>query len=143
MKQIKTEIQINATPATVWKVLTNFEGHSQWNPFIKEITGDQKEGEKIKVRIQPPEGQEMSFTPKVLKFKENEEFRWIGKLGIKGIFDGEHYFKLVDLGNNQTRFVHGENFGGILIPLMGKVLKKTKVGFELMNEALKKECERA
>jgi hypothetical protein len=64
-------------------------------------------------------------------------------LGMKGIFDGEHYFMLIDLDNGQTRFIHGEKFGGILVPFMEKTLGKTKKGFELMNQALKEQCEKA
>ena len=111
-------------------------------PFIKSISGIQEEGEKIIVSLQPPKGKGMTFKPTILKFEENKEFRWKGKLGVKGIFDGEHYFKLFEIGNNQTKFIHGEEFSGVLIPLMGKVLKNTKVGFELMNESLKNECEK-
>ncbi len=142
MKQIETEILINAKPDKVWQVLTDFESHSKWNPFIKSISGEKKVGEKLIVQLQPPEGKGMTFTPDVLAFSENKEFRWKGKLLFKGIFDGEHYFKLIGTTKNQTKFVHGEKFSGILIPLMGKVLENTKKGFEIMNEALKTECEK-
>lgn len=141
MKKIETEITINAAPKSVWKVLTNFKDYSKWNPFIKSIFGEQKVGKQIEVCMQPPNGKEMTFKPDILKFSENKEFRWVGKLVVKGIFDGEHYFKLVDLGGDQTKLIHGENFGGILLPLMGKILSNTKLGFQLMNESLKKECE--
>ncbi len=42
MKQIETEILINAKPDKVWQVLTDFESHSKWNPFIKSISGEKK-----------------------------------------------------------------------------------------------------
>lgn len=84
----------------------------------------------------------MTFKPEVLKVDVNKEFRWKGKLLLKGIFDGEHYFQLMDLGDGTTHFVHGESFIGLLVPLMGGALTKTKMGFELMNEALKRECEK-
>ena len=32
--------------------------------------------------------------------------------------------------------------GGLLVPLVGKMLDKTKKGFQLMNESIKKECEK-
>ena len=84
----------------------------------------------------------MTFKPLILKFEQNREFRWIGKLLFKGIFDGEHYFKLTDNNNGTTTFVHGEQFGGILVGFLGKTFEKTKSGFQLMNEALKEECEK-
>jgi hypothetical protein len=91
--------------------------------------------------MQPPNGYGMTFNPIVLMFTDNKEFRWKGKLGIKGIFYGEHYFKLIDNGNEQTKFIHGEKFSGIWVPLLGKTPEKSKEGFELMNKSLKDECE--
>jgi hypothetical protein len=46
------------------------------------------------------------------------------------------------LENNKTKFIHGEKFSGLLVPLVGKMLDKTKKGFQLMNESIKNECER-
>jgi hypothetical protein len=41
-----------------------------------------------------------------------------------------------------TKFIHGEKFSGLLVPLVGKMLDKTQKGFQLMNESIKNECER-
>ena len=141
MNQIETEIIIDAKPEKVWEILVDFESYSKWNPFIKSISGNKKTGEQLKVFIQPPNGKGMTFRPKVLIYESNKEFRWLGKLLIKGLFDGEHYFILNKIEDHRTRFVHGEKFGGILIPFMGSVLKNTKTGFELMNVAIKKQAE--
>lgn len=142
MKNIQTEILINADISKVWNVLMDFENHPKWNPFIKSISGEQKAGNKLTVSIQPPDGNGMTFKPKILTLEPNREFRWKGKLGINGIFDGEHYFILESLDKDQTKFTHGENFSGLLVLLMGNMLNKTKAGFQLMNESIKKECER-
>jgi hypothetical protein len=142
MKEIKTEIVINSNPDKVWSILTNFEKHPEWNPFIKTISGKKKVGEQLIVKIQPPGGGGMTFKPLILKYEKNKEFRWIGKLLFKGIFDGEHYFKIVDNSNGTTTFIHGEKFSGLLVSLFSKTLDKTKSGFELMNESLKRESEK-
>jgi hypothetical protein len=137
--EIKTQIIINATPGKVWAVLTDFENYSSWNPFIKSITGEPKVGSQITVSIMPPQGKKMTFKPTVLVFEHNKEFRWIGRLLFKGVFDGEHKFELIDNGNGTTIFNHGETFKGILAGLFKKQLENnTKKGFEMMNENLKK-----
>jgi len=141
MKLIETEILIDATPEKVWAILTNFENHPKWNPFITSIHGEKKIGEQLTVSIKPPGRNGMTFKPIVTSYKENTEFRWKGKLGIPGIFDGEHYFQLISQENNRTKLIHGEQFSGILVALMGKALNKTKEGFELMNKSLKIESE--
>ncbi len=142
MKQIETEILINCNPKKVWNILSDFENHSLWNPFINSIKGEKATGETISVFIQPPGSKGMTFNPFILKYEENKELRWKGKFISKGIFDGEHYFKLKDKGNNQTEFIHGEIFREILVTLMNKSLDMTKEGFILMNKALKNECEK-
>ena len=142
MKEIKTEIIINTKPEKVWEVLTDFKKYPTWNPFIQNISGEQKVGSKLDVSIHPLEGNGMTFQPTLFKFEENREFRWVGKLLVKGIFDGEHYFVLSKEVENKTKFTHGEKFRGILVYFAGKILDKTKGGFELMNESLKVECEK-
>lgn len=141
-KQIKTQIMISATPDKVWSVLTDFENHPKWNPFIKSITGEVKVGNQITVSIAPPNGKGMTFKPRVLVFDQNKEFRWIGKLIFKGLFDGEHKFELIDNRNGTTTFKHSENFKGLLVGLFKDQLENnTKKGFELLNESLKKRVE--
>jgi hypothetical protein len=141
-KEIKTQIQINATPLQVWKVLTDFENYSKWNPFVRSITGDVREGNKIKVVLGPEGSKPMTFKPKVLAFKTAQEFRWLGNLFIDGIFDGEHYFQLMENVDGTTTFIHGERFKGIMVGMMAKKLDTDiKKGFKAMNKALKKQVE--
>jgi hypothetical protein len=142
MKKIETVIEIDATPERIWQVLTDFEDHPRWNPFIQSIEGEKVPGRKIAVFIKPPGSNGMVFRPVILKFNPCREFRWKGKLGITGIFDGEHYFILEPISDSQTRFIHGEQFSGILVKLMGNTLEKTREGFTLMNDALKQESEK-
>jgi len=135
--EIKTSIIINSTPEKIWSILTNFENYSTWNPFIKTLTGEVVVGNNIKVEFD-----EMTFKPKVLVFKENEKFEWIGQLLFPGLFDGKHRFLIVDNHNGSCTFEHSEKFKGILIPFMkNKLHTEVKANFEKMNMALKKAVE--
>ena len=142
MKTIETKITINAPIEFVWRTLMDFENHPQWNPFIKNIAGTAEVGHKLSVTIAPPGGKGMTFNPVVITHLPFNELRWLGKLWFKGIFDGEHYFILNRINHNTTELCHGENFSGLLVSLSGNMLNKTVEGFELMNKALKKECEK-
>ncbi|NOQ27931.1 MAG: SRPBCC domain-containing protein [Bacteroidales bacterium] len=138
MKQIFTGIEIDAPIEKVWAVLTNFEEYPKWNPFIKLIDGEVKEGLIFKVTLEPPDSKPMIFKPKCLKFEKNKKFKWLGHLFIPGIFDGEHIFELIEMNKNKTNFIQKENFKGLLVPFLWKQLNtKTRKGFELMNEKLK------
>ena len=141
-RTIKTEVTINASPEKVWSVLMKHEAYPDWNPFIKQISGSTKVGESLEVTIQSNENEPMNFTPEVLVNQENREFRWVGKLMIKGIADGEHYFILEQIAPNQTKMTHGENFTGLLAGLLMLVMgEDTQSGFTSMNEALAKRVE--
>ena len=140
-KEIKTEILINSDSERVWQVLTDFKGYPNWNPFIKSIRGEKIVGSKLATEILPPNRRIMKFTPVLLEVDSEKELRWLGSGPVRGIFDGEHYFKILPQENDSVKFIPGEKFSGILVRLMPKLLVDTKQGFEQMNEALRKECE--
>lgn len=56
-----------------------------------------------------------------------------------GLFDGEHYFQIKEEGPNKVRFIHGENFTGLLSGVLTSMIyESNKKGFEEMNNALKR-----
>ncbi|MCA1992437.1 MAG: SRPBCC domain-containing protein [Coleofasciculus sp. S288] len=142
MKELHSEIEIQASDERVWKLLTDFASFPQWNPFIRKVSGEAKQGQRLKVRIQPSDGGGMTFQPIILKVEPNRELRWLGHFLLPGLFDGEHIFMIEPLGENRVRFVHREIFKGKLVPLFTSQLDKdTKRGFEEMNQALKIQAE--
>jgi hypothetical protein len=144
MKEIHTEIEIDAPVGRVWSVLTDFAAYPEWNPFVRRGEGEVKVGSRLHVFIQPPGGKGMSFNPKVLVADPERELRWLGHLWVPGLFDGEHSFIVEPLGEGHVRFVQRERFGGLLLPLLSKMLDgATRQGFEEMNRALKLRCESA
>lgn len=139
---LHTEIDIEASVSTIWNILTDFENYPHWNPFVKSLKGNVEIGEKIEILLTPPDSKAMTFKPKILAFEKEKELRWLGKLFISGLFDGEHSFELKDNGNGTCAFVQAEKFKGLLVPLLKKQLEtNTKNGFMLMNCALKKMAE--
>ena len=144
MKEIHTEIEINAPAEKVWKVLTDFAAYPEWNPFVRRGEGEVRVGARLHVYIQPSGGKGMSFRPTVLVADPNRELRWLGHLWVRGLFDGEHSFSIEPLVEGRVRFVQRERFGGLLLPLLSKMLDgDTRRGFEEMNQALKLRSESA
>ena len=139
-REIVTHVEINAAPARVWAILTDFSAMASWNPFLRSIEGNLAEGERLKVRIAPPGQGEMTFQPVLLAVKPGRELRWLGGLFAKGVFDGEHSFLLESLPGKRTGFTQSERFSGLLAPLImsGARLQATRNGFLAMNEALKR-----
>lgn len=141
-KNICTEAVINAPIETVWSILTDFAAFPQWNSFITGISGSLAEGSCLNVCIEPAGGRAMRFKPRLLVYQAPQELRWLGSLPLRGLFDGEHFFRLEALSEHTTRLVHGENFSGILVRLMaGSLDKHTLPAFEKMNRELKQRAE--
>jgi hypothetical protein len=144
MKEIHTEIEINAPAEKVWRVLTDFAAYPEWNPFVRRVEGEVCVGARLHVYIQPSGGKGMSFHPTVLVADIDREFRWLGHLWLPGLFDGEHSLSIEPLGDGHVRFVQREQFRGLLLPFLSKMLDRdTRRGFEEMNRALKLRAESA
>ena len=135
--KISTQITINASADKVWQVLTNFEAYKNWNPFLTHISGDLRIGGRLNIVASGA-----SFQPTVLKIEKEKEFRWLGHLMTKGLFDGEHIFQLETQSDGKIKFIHEELFSGILVGLFRKKLDTDIVeGFQEMNQKLKELAE--
>lgn len=142
MLALSTEIDIDAPAGRVWDVLTDFPAYARWNPFIRRVDGVLAPRIRLSVRIQPPGGRLMTFRPVVLRVEPERYLSWRGRTLVPGLFDGEHVFEIEPRGNDRVRFVHGETFRGLLVPLVaGSLRTTTRRGFELMNLALKARAE--
>jgi len=138
MKELRTEIEIQASAGRVWQILTDFANFPNWNPFIRLAKGEPRIGAQLEVFMKPSGAKGMTFRPLVLKAEPNRELRWLGHLLVPGLFDGEHIFTIEPLGANRVRFVQREIFTGLLVPLFMRWLHtETLRGFEEMNHALK------
>ncbi len=142
MKELHSRIEINASEERVWGILTDFASYPQWNPFIRSISGELKVGERLKVRLEPPDSRGITLRPKVLNAEPNRLMRWVGHLLVAGLFDGEHSLATEPLEENRVRFIQHEVFKGVLVRLLARSLDtNTLRGFEQMNEALKERAE--
>lgn len=142
--ELTTQIDIEAPVCKVWTTLCDFPSYSSWNPFITHITGEPVLNSRLRVQIAAANNKKMSFTPKILSVKPQEELIWLGHLVVPGLFDGRHSFLLQKLDDTKTRFVHSEKFSGVFVGfLRSQVEKDTYAGFQAMNRALKLRAEQS
>jgi hypothetical protein len=84
----------------------------------------------------------MTFRPEVLEAEPARRLRWLGRLLVPGLFDGEHSFTLQPAGPGRVRVVQQEEFRGLAArPVLAVIGTPTLAGFELMNQALKARVE--
>ena len=57
----------------------------------------------------------MTLRPTIVKLEPGRELRWLGHLGVRGLFDGEHGFRVVPEDVGRCRFEQFETFTGLLV----------------------------
>jgi hypothetical protein len=139
--ELRTEVEIAAPCAHVYRVLTDFASYPEWNPFITSIAGKLALGEPLKVELSLPEGSAYVLRPKLTQVTENAELRWRGHFWLPSLLESEHLVQLHPRGEMLTRVVQGENFSGFLLRFAGSSLTLTARGLVYMNQALKKRAE--
>ena len=141
-KQLSAEVEVQASPDRVWEVLADFAAYHQWNPFIVQATGQAVPGSRLELRMRPPGGRTTTFRPEVLEADPGRKLRWLGRVLVPGLFDGEHRFTIQPTGPGRVRLTQHEEFRGILAPLLlAFIAKPTLAGFHQMNQALKSRVE--
>jgi hypothetical protein len=139
--EIQADLWIERPPGDVWQILTATDEYPSWNPFIRRLRGELQPGNKIEVEIAPPRSNPMIFRPIVIAVQPDREIRWLGSFWFRGLFDGEHSFRLESSGA-RTHLIQDERFSGLLVGgLSESILRKTQRGFVAMNEALKERAE--
>jgi hypothetical protein len=140
VRRLATAVDIDAAAAAIWRVLVDFAAYPEWNPFIRRIEGEPRVGTRLQVTVQPGDRRPMTFKPTILVAEPERELRWLGRVLLPGVFDGEHTF-VIEPKQGGCRLRHEESFRGLLVPLFGGMLVETERGFTAMNEALKRRVE--
>ncbi|GGK03810.1 hypothetical protein GCM10010123_37190 [Pilimelia anulata] len=136
MRIIDTSVVVAAPVDVVWRTLLDFGAYPLWNPFIVSISGAAVVGARLTVRIRPPGGRAMTFTPTVRAVEPGRRLSWRGAAPVPGLFAGVHEFVL-DADGDRTVVGHRERFTGLLVPLLRGTLDRTARGFVECNEALR------
>lgn len=137
MHRLRTEALIEAPPARVWAILTEFARYAEWNPQAVSASGEARLGAPVAmefVDVLKP-GKPIRATVRIAALEPLRTLAWIGQLSF--LFKGRHYFELHDQGD-RTRLVHGEDVSG-LIPLLTsreRMRRNMLPGYEAVNRAL-------
>jgi hypothetical protein len=141
MKELRTEIEIQASPEQVWQVLTDLNKYPEWNPFIHHAIGQARAGEKVEITFRSG-SKEMTLHCTVIKVEPNRELCWKYHVILPAFFQGEHSFLIEPGGDNRVRFIDRETFTGLLVPLQARDIDThSRRGFEAMDKALKARAE--
>ena len=139
MQEYHATTTIEATPETIWSILTDAPNYPQWDPIVDRIEGHIAPGEKIVAFTKLSPGQ--AFPARVTEFVPNKHMKWSGGMPL-GLFKGERTFTLVPQGNGTIEFTVREVFSGPLLPLIGRSIPDMTSPFEQFVAGLKQHAER-
>lgn len=142
MRELRTEIHINAPIEKVWSTLTSFDQWKEWNPTVTQASGNSALGEKLSITICGEDCKEAgSYNPVVLESNPPRSFRWSATMMAPFIFKNDRVFELSEKDGG-TQVVHKEEYSGIMVSLFWKKLSTFALKIlETMNGALKKHLE--
>ena len=137
MKQVQSEIEIDAPPSLVWQVLTDFAAFPEWNPFVKHMEGELVVGGHLTIVLKPGPFAERTVRTQVLCVDPGQSLIWRHPPHIPWLFDVMHGFTLEALPGERTRFVQRAVFRGLFGSLLARKASHERCGLEEMNRALK------
>lgn len=139
---IETDIEIDASPAEVWAVLTDTASYPEWAAFMTRIDGAITDASVITVGFQlNPAKDKLTTIDHTISVTEGAEFFWAEK-GPMGICDN-HHFRVEHANGGKARFVQSDEImKGMTWALGGYLSKMYLKGYQDFNAALKAEVER-
>jgi hypothetical protein len=141
---VETRIDIQASDAMVWSIVTDFQAYDEWHPQMTAVRGA------------PAAGSRLDFTARVgddvrtLNARIDQVIApttmcWAGPVSIAArmVFRGRHCLIIEPAGGSQVRFVNRERFGGLLAPVLRRYLTRDVANaYGAANVALKTRAER-
>ena len=129
---------INASPETIWEILTDAAAYPEWDPNVERIEGRIAPGEKVTAYTKLSPGR--AFPAKVTEFVPGQKMTWSGGMPL-GLFKGVRTFSLEPLDNGSVKFTLHEVFSGPLLPLIGRSIPDLTPSFEDFVAGLKSRAE--
>ena len=137
MKKFEATTTINASPDTIWQILTDTSGYPDWDKTMNRIEGKLALGEKVTFHTKLSS---QAFPVKVTTFEPSRKMILTGGMPL-GLFKSERTHTLTPNGSGQTTFHTVEIFSGLLLPLFGRNLPDLTENFQGFVAALKARAE--
>lgn len=132
-RETAVRIEIRATPAVIWALLTRASDYPRWNSTVTSIEGNIALGEKIKLRSILDS--KRTFKLKVKEFDPEKRLVW-------GDGQGSRVFTIAEKGSGSAVFSMAEKIGGLMFPLYASMIPSFDQVFEQFASDLRKESEK-
>jgi len=142
MQVINTEIEIDASPQTIWAILDDIARYDEWNPVVPRMQGKTVVDSQLDGQLIILDKVDKPFPPTVTRIVGARQFRWVTVRPDSSEFIAEHCFTLEPLENGRTHLKHFETFEGTLVEGMWPLLDTAfREAYEQFNVEIKKRAE--
>lgn len=140
--RIEHRIGVQAPAEVIWRVLSDLDGWSRWNPLYPKASGRIGLGEKLTLTVALPGEPQRPLAPRVIDWEPNAQIVWRIELAPL-LGHAVRYIEIESLSETGCIVANGEFFHGALGEAYGKRKRRPiRDGFEALGEALKAEAER-
>lgn len=139
MKEYTTIATIDATPETVWAVLTDGGEYRHWNPEIVGIDGQIALGARITAHVRLGDGAVRAVSQRVVVLDSPTRMEWVGGLPL-GLFVGRRTFTITP-ARDGTNFRLHLRMSGPLSSLILKSVGDRQPEIDSFSAALKRRAE--
>lgn len=134
---------IDAPIELVWSILTDGESYPEWNPSVIRLDGRIADGEQIELlaEVSPKRAFKLSVSTPQLPTAGSGSATMIWNDAMPlGLFKGTRTFTLESVEGG-TSFEMGEVFGGLLAPIITRVIPDLSEAFDQFADGLKQAAE--
>lgn len=131
-RETTVSIEIAASPETIWKLLTEADGFTDWNSTLVELSGRIAPAGRIQLRskLDP----KRTFKLQVKEFQPHERLSWGDAMGTRT-------FTLTSAAEGKTLFRMTEKIGGPIFPLFASFIPPFDESFNQFAADLKTAAE--
>jgi hypothetical protein len=138
--RIEHRIGVAASPDTIWGLISDLEGWSQWNPLYTEVEGRLSIGQKLKISEAAPGGGARIIAPTIVDWEPPAQILWREDGGLMS--RTVRYLEIEALSETGCIFSNGAVFHGLLGEHAAKSQRGAIYrGYEALGEAVKRESE--
>jgi hypothetical protein len=144
---IHTEHDLQASPESVWKVLTDFDRFPEWNPLHRRIDlkGPFAAGTTVAISLQMDAFKSRHNAELVVVDQSRREFGWLAQAGlVPGLVVVRRTFRVDPREGGGSRLVQDEIDSGLAVPLLfagGRFERKIRRGYDRLVEAIEQRVE--
>lgn len=142
MRTIRSRVSINAKPEDVFRVLVDFNTYDQWNPWLRGVKGQAREGEQVVVRPNIISLLGLRLHYRLTKIQAPDFLRWEEEAWFHPLFYTVREYQIFTKASGGAIYSVGLRFQGPLANIVGLFYGKVVWrGLNKEAQALKHYCE--